>query len=38
MRKKCADRVTLVQNAEADAIMKGLIQTADLLRAVLERE
>jgi phosphate butyryltransferase len=37
-KKSAQIAVTLVQNAEADAIMKGLIQTADLLRAVLERD
>ncbi|NLB43682.1 MAG: bifunctional enoyl-CoA hydratase/phosphate acetyltransferase [Clostridiaceae bacterium] len=37
-RKSAEIAVTLVQNGEADAIMKGLLQTADLLRAVLERD
>lgn len=37
--RKCAEiAVTLVNNAEADVIMKGLLQTSDLLKAVLERE
>jgi phosphate butyryltransferase len=37
--RKCAEiAVTLVNNGEADAIMKGLLQTADLLKAILERE
>jgi phosphate butyryltransferase len=37
--RKCADlAVNLVNNAEADVIMKGLMQTADLLKAVLERD
>ena len=37
--RKCADlAVNLVNNGDADLIMKGLMQTADLLKAVLERE
>lgn len=37
-KKSAQIAVTLVQNAEADAIMKGLLQTADLLKAVLEKD
>jgi phosphate butyryltransferase len=37
--RKCAEiAVTMVNNGEADIIMKGLMQTADLLKAVLEKE
>lgn len=37
--RRCADiAVQLIQSGEADVLMKGLIQTADLLRAVLEKE
>jgi phosphate butyryltransferase len=37
--RKCADlAVNLVNSGEADVIMKGLMQTADLLKAVLERD
>ncbi|NLM78092.1 MAG: bifunctional enoyl-CoA hydratase/phosphate acetyltransferase [Ruminococcaceae bacterium] len=36
---RCAEiAVNLVQSAEADAIMKGQLQTADLLKAVLSRD
>lgn len=37
--RKCAEiAVNLVNSGDADIIMKGLMQTADLLKAVLERE
>lgn len=37
--RKCADiAVNLVNNSEADVLMKGMMQTADLLRPVLERD
>jgi phosphate butyryltransferase len=37
--RRCAEiAVTLVNNAEADVIMKGLMQTPDLLKAILEKE
>lgn len=37
--RKCADlAVNLVNNRDADLIMKGLMQTADLLKSVLERD
>jgi phosphate butyryltransferase len=37
--RRCAEiAVNLVNNSEADVIMKGLMQTADLLKAVLERD
>ncbi len=37
--RKCAEiAVNLVNSAEADVVMKGLLQTADLLKAVLERD
>ena len=37
--RKCADlAVNLVNNREADLIMKGLMQTSDLLKSVLERD
>ncbi len=37
-RRSADIAVNLVNNDEADTIMKGLLQTADLLKAVLERE
>ena len=37
-RRAAEIAVNLVNNREADVLMKGLIQTADLLKAVLERD
>lgn len=37
-RKSAELAVNLVNNGEADVLMKGLLQTADLLKAVLERD
>jgi len=37
--RKCAElAVNLVNNRDADLIMKGMLQTADLLKSVLERD
>lgn len=37
-RRSAEIAVTMIANGEADVLMKGLIQTTDLLKAVLERD